>query len=95
MAAIGSDPVALGLDLATPADVEGGDPQTNAGIARRVFAGEKGPHRDIVALNAAAGLVVAGVADDLPAGLDAAFAAIDDGSAATALERLVEESNRG
>ncbi|MBI2703710.1 MAG: anthranilate phosphoribosyltransferase [Actinobacteria bacterium] len=83
------DPAALGLEPATPDDVKGGDPVTNAAIARRVFAGEKGPHRDIVALNAAAGLVVAGVADDLPAGLDAAFASLDDGSATSALDRLV------
>ena len=52
----------------------GGDPATNAALARRVLAGEPGPHRDIVALNAAAGLVAAGLADDLADGLDAARA---------------------
>ncbi len=55
--------------------------------------GEHGPHRDIVTLNAAAGMVAAGIVDDLPAGLEVARAAIDDGGAATALDRLVSASN--
>lgn len=87
------DPADLGLDPATPEEVRGGDPETNAGIARRVFAGEKGPHRDIVALNAAAGLVVAGRADDLAGGLTQAFDALDGGQAAAALDALVQAAN--
>jgi anthranilate phosphoribosyltransferase len=58
-----------------------------------VLAGEPGPHRDVVCLNAAAGLVVAGLADDVKGGLDAARASLDDGSAAGALDRLVAVSN--
>ena len=73
--------------------VVGGDPATNAALARRVLDGEHGPHRDIVVLNAAAALVVAGVADDLKAGLDTARAALDEGRAAAALDRLVAVSN--
>ena len=59
-----------------------------------MFSGEPGSYRDIVALNAAAGLVVGGVAATLADGLDAAYASIDEGRAAAALATLVEVSNR-
>src|SRR5438874_1925163 len=68
------DPVALGLRVATLDDLRGGDPAANADMARRVLDGTHGPHRDIVALNAAAGLVVAGFVDDLAQGLALAVA---------------------
>lgn len=82
------------LDLAVvPADrVAGGDPATNAELARRVFAGEPGPYRDIICLNAAAGLWAAGVVDTLDAGVAAARRSIDDGAAATKLEALASLS---
>lgn len=83
------DPGVIGVATVAPADVAGGGPEDNAEIARRVFAGEPGPHRDIVCLNAAAGLVVAGVVDDLGAGFERAGAAIDSGAAAAVLDRLV------
>jgi anthranilate phosphoribosyltransferase len=86
------DPVELGIARAEPGDLRGGDAATNAAIARRVCGGDVGPHRDIVVLNAAAGLVAAGLADDLAGGLELAGAAIDDGRAATVLDRLVEVS---
>ncbi len=54
------DPAALGLTLADPVDLLGGDASTNAGLARRVLDGKRGPHRDFVLLNAAAGIVAAG-----------------------------------
>jgi anthranilate phosphoribosyltransferase len=56
---------------------------------RAVLAGEPGPARDVVCLNAAAALVVADAAADLPSGVARAAAAIDDGRAAALLERLV------
>jgi anthranilate phosphoribosyltransferase len=87
------DPAALGITLAPREALTGGEPATNADLARQVLAGEPGPHRDIVSLNAAAGLVTAGLVDDLAAGIEAARAAIDDGRAAGALERLVVSSN--
>jgi anthranilate phosphoribosyltransferase len=87
------DPVALGIDRAPGESVVGGDPATNAALARRVLAGETGAHRDIVTLNAAAGLVAAGLADDLAAGLATARSSLDDGRAAAALDRLVAVSN--
>jgi anthranilate phosphoribosyltransferase len=87
------DPEELGLALVEPEALVGGDPVTNAALARRVLAGEEGPHRDIVLLNAAAGLVAAGVVDDLPNGVETARASIDGGHAAQALDRLVAASN--
>ena len=86
------DPVDLGLARATLDDLRGGDAATNARLARAVLAGEPGPHADIVVLNAAAGLVVAGLADDLAAGVELARATLVDGGAAAALERLVTVS---
>jgi anthranilate phosphoribosyltransferase len=87
------DPAVLGLAPAAGDAVVGGDPAHNAELSRRVLAGEPGPHRDIVTLNAAAGLVAAGLADDLTPGLEAARASIDGGHAAAALDRLVSVSN--
>lgn len=81
-------PERLGLATATPEEIKGGGPDENVAIARRVFAGDRGPHRDIVALNAAAALVVAELADDLESGLAASFESIDTGAAAKAIDRL-------
>jgi anthranilate phosphoribosyltransferase len=87
------DPKELGIASAPTEALVGGDPATNAELARRVLAGDAGPHRDVVCLNAGAALVVAGMADDLAHGLQAAQAAIDGGGAAAALDRLVAVSN--
>lgn len=87
------DPAALGIASAPAGAVVGGDPAANAALARRVLAGEPGPHRDIVVLNAGAGLMAAGLADDLESGLTTARAAIDDGRAAGALDALIAASN--
>ena len=86
------DPASLGLRPARVDQLRGADPATNAGLARRVLSGERGPQRDVVTLNAAAGLVAAGLADDLVEGLARADAALADGAAAAALERLVAVS---
>lgn len=82
------DAAALGLAPATADDLAGGDAAANAAIATAMFAGEPGPKRDIVVLNAAAGLVAAGIAADLAAGIDQAAAAIDDGRAAAKVAAL-------
>jgi anthranilate phosphoribosyltransferase len=89
------DPGALGLKPATLQDIQGGDPPTNADLARRVLDGEPGAKREFVLLNAAAGLVAAGMAEDLAEGLAAATASVDEGRAAAVLERLVTVSNQG
>lgn len=79
----------VGLAPATPEDLVGGDPDANARIARSILAGEPGAHRDIVVLNAGAGLVVAGLAADLAEAVSAAAGAIDDGRAEAKLATLV------
>ena len=66
-AASRSRPSRLGLRIATAAELQGGDPAHNAQALRALFDGAVGPYRDIVLLNAAAALVVAGKAKDLQA----------------------------
>jgi anthranilate phosphoribosyltransferase len=88
------DPGALGLKPATLEDIQGGGPPLNADLARSVLDGTPGPKRDFVLLNAAAGLVAAGLADDLAEGLAAAVASVDEGKAAAVLERLVALSGQ-
>ena len=87
-------PEDAGLPRAKPADLKGGTPQENAEAMRGLLAGGKGPLRDVVLMNAAALLVVAGAAPDLKAGVAKAAAAIDGGAAKAALAALVEISNR-
>lgn len=86
------EPAQLGLKCCVPGDLKGGDAATNAGIARKILAGERGPKRDAVVLNAAAALVVARRSADLREGIQQAAAAIDDGRAARLLDRLREAS---
>jgi anthranilate phosphoribosyltransferase len=86
------DPVELGLTKAGKDELIGAEAPRNAELARRVLAGEKGPHRDIVILNAAAGIVAAGQAADLIDGLIKAADAIDSGEAEQRLLRLAEVS---
>ncbi len=70
----------------------GGDAAANAGIARAVLAGEPGPARDIVVLNAGAGLYVAGLVGSIAEGARRAEAAIDAGAAEALLARVVERT---
>ena len=87
------DPAALGLrPVAARRCCAAATPATNADLARRVLDGEPGPHRDIVVLNAAAAIVVAGLADDLHDGLAVAARSVDEGRAGEVLERLVHVS---
>jgi anthranilate phosphoribosyltransferase len=87
------DPRDLGLLGASIKDLRGGDPGDGAEIARAVLAARAGPARDVVVLNAAAALEVAGAAPTLEGGMTMASAAIDDGRAAALLDRWVEVSN--
>ena len=86
------DPVELGLAPATHEQLVGGDPAHNAEVVRRVLDAERGAHRDIVVLNAAAGLVVAGVAADLQEGVAIAEQSIDSGRAGEVLDAMVRVS---
>ena len=85
------DAVALGLTKASNAKLAGGSPDDNARIVESILHGEPGARRDVVLLNAAAALVVAGVADDLPAGIERAALTIDAGLGTELLERLRAE----
>ena len=86
------DPDALGIKVQKKCPA-GGDTDANVALARAVLAGEAGAHRDIVVLNAAAGLVVAGVVDDIADGVLCAIESIDSGKAAAKLDALVTASN--
>ena len=83
------DPAELGLAPASLDDLRGGNVSVNADCLRRVFDGQRGAHRDIVTLNAAAALTVAEVSGTLAEGLEAAGASIDDGRAGQVLENFV------
>jgi anthranilate phosphoribosyltransferase len=87
-------PEAAGLKRAKLADLKGGEPAENAAKLRAILAGEKGPLRDIVLLNAAAALIVAGKAKDLPSGIELATSSIASGAAKRALEKLVAITNQ-
>ena len=83
-------PEEAGLEPCGADGLRGGDAAANAAIARRVLEGARGPQRDVVVLNAAAALVVAGRAADLRAGVAQAARAIDEGRAAGLLRKVVE-----
>jgi len=83
-------PADFGLEIATVGEIEGGDAGTNAGIAIDILKGRKGARRDVVLMNAAAALVVGGLADDLNDGFELAARSIDSGAAYRKLEDLVE-----
>ncbi|TAJ90103.1 anthranilate phosphoribosyltransferase [Reyranella sp.] len=81
-------PEDIGVKRASLADLKGGDPAHNAEAIHKVLAGEKNAFRDIVVLNSAAAIMVAGKARDLKEGAALAAAAIDSGKAKAALETL-------
>jgi anthranilate phosphoribosyltransferase len=86
------DPEELGLPVAPLEALAGGTADENAATIRSVLDGEAGPKRDIVVLNAAAGLVAAGRAPDMSAGLRLAEEAVDSGEAGRRLDLLVDTS---
>jgi anthranilate phosphoribosyltransferase len=86
-------PEDIGLPRATADEIRGGDITTNVAITRAVLGGERGAHRDIVLLNAAAALVAGGTARDLMEGRQEAEASIDSGAALRTLDALVRFSN--
>jgi anthranilate phosphoribosyltransferase len=74
--------------------LKGGDAKTNAGIIRGILSGtEKRPRKDIVVLNAAAAIIVAGLADNFKNAIELADEAITNQKAIEALEKLIEVSN--
>jgi len=87
------EPAALGLARAVPGDLAGGSAEENAVTLRAILEGQEGPRRDIVLLNAAAALWVAGSAEGLEDGLSAARRSIDSGAATGRLEALVRATD--
>ena len=85
-------PSDFGLPKSAAAALAGGEAAENAAIARRILAGERGAARDIVILNAAASLLIAGRAATVRDGIALASRALDDGGAAAVLQRLAEVS---
>jgi anthranilate phosphoribosyltransferase len=83
------DPAALRLTRRAVPALRGGDAEENAAIVRAILSGRAGPHRDVVALNAALALVIAGIAADLLDGMRRAALSIDSGAAAAKLDGLV------
>lgn len=77
-----------GLRSATGSALAGGDAGRNAEILRSILAGNPGPERDVVLLNASAALIVSGLAADFPAGVRKAAEAIDSGAGRALLLRL-------
>lgn len=99
------DPADLGIPRADVESLLGKDPAHNAQVARGVLSGDTGPVRDIVLLNAAAGLVSwelsrdaelvqEPIVDRLEAQLERAVAVVDSGAAATKLEEWIAATNR-
>jgi anthranilate phosphoribosyltransferase len=83
------EPGQFGLAPLELSEIAGGTPADNAAATRAVLAGQAGPHRDIVVLNAAAAIHVGGLAVDLEDGVAKAAAAIDSGAGAGVLDRLI------
>lgn len=83
-------PADLGIEEASPEDLAGGSPPDSAGMIFRIFRGEGGPKRDIVLVNAAAALLVAGHAATMQDGLQQAAVSLDSGAAMEKLQALRE-----
>ncbi len=83
------EPGDFGLAMAELGDVAGGTPEENAATSRAVLAGESGPGRDLVLLNAGAAIYVGGRAESLAAGVEVAAVTIDSGAGGEMLERLI------
>ena len=86
------EPEMFGLTRCAVAAVAGADAHANAALLRSILDGQAGPHRDIVLLNAALALYIAGTAADLGTGFALAGASIDSGAARRKLETLIEAS---
>ena len=86
-------PEQFGLRRCTKQDLVGGTPAENAEITKAILAGEKGPKRDAVLMNAGAALYIGGKAESLAEGITLAAKLIDEGKATETLKRLIEVSN--
>jgi anthranilate phosphoribosyltransferase len=87
-------PEEVGLERCRAETIPGGDPAQNAETARRIFAGEPGPARDLAVLNGGAAIYAGGAASTLADGVAEAQRVVDSGAAAAALERFVGATQR-
>lgn len=85
-------PEDCGVPRGQAGDLAGGDPTYNANITREILRGEPGPRREVVVLNAAAAVYVAGLAASIAEGVEHARQSIDSGQAAAALDQLITRS---
>ncbi len=88
------DPSEFGFEKCSIEDLVGGDPKENARITLDILKGQKGPKRNAVVLNSAAGLYVAGAAESIGDGVKIAEDMIDSGKALQQLENFIEFTNR-
>ena len=86
-------PEDFGLTRCEKKDLVGGTPEENAEITRKILAGEKGPKRDAVLMNAGASLYIGGKAETFADGVKLAAEIIDSGKATETLNKLIEVSN--
>lgn len=87
-------PMDFGIERVALSEIVGGDKDENAKITRAIFAGEKGPRRNVVLMNSGAALLVAGRATSLKEGFEIAAEAVDSGKAGVKLKQVVEASNK-
>jgi len=86
-------PESYGIEMVSIESLRGGHPAENAAALLSLLKGEHSDYRNIVRLNSAVALMIAGLVEDIPQGLDKATEAIDSGAARQALEKLIEVSN--
>jgi anthranilate synthase/phosphoribosyltransferase len=84
------DPRQYGFEYCSNIDLKGGNPAENASIVKRILAGEKGPKRDVAIMNAAAAIIVSGIADDFQSAIEKARASLDTGKALSVFNELVQ-----
>lgn len=89
------DPETFGVGRCRSDDLRGGDPETSAQMLRAVLAGEKGPRTDIALVNAAAAILVAGVAAGIPEAMALARESVASGAAMAKLDALVAMTSGG
>ena len=87
-------PEEAGLARVGLKDLKGGDGEANAGVMAEMLDGAKGPIRDIVLLNTAAALIVAGQVENLKDGVAEGAKTIDSGAARATLDKLIDITNR-
>ena len=82
------DPEKYSIPICRLSSLKGGSPDQNAKIMLKIFHGEQGPHREIVVLNAAAGILIGGKVNNLSDGIEIAKDSIDSGATLKVLNLL-------